>query len=362
MIGADLAPSGGASWPVVGHSHAVEMLRRSIRLDWLSHAYLFTGPAGIGKRTLAFAFAMTLNCQGGDPNAAGAPDLPCGLCSSCQRILHGTHPDVVEVSLETQAQALAQASGKPKGPAPKELRIDTIREMQATVGLSPYSGRWKVYIIGDADRLNEEAANCMLKTLEEPPQHTVLVLLASDESAVLPTVSSRCVQVPLRGLGREEIARALQSRWGLSDPQRAELFAALAGGRLGHAVGLMSTPDALASRRDYLQELSLLSKATIADRIEAAARYAKELTDDRTALFAMLQTWEAWWRDVLVAGARASELVANVDQSQALGAAAGRHSPAKAAEAIGLIADTRLQLQENVNPRLALESLALKMP
>ncbi len=351
-----------ATWPVIGHERAIAMLRRSIRDGMLSHAYLFTGPQGTGKRTLAIAFAMTLNCEAGDPSIESSPDLPCGLCSSCQRILHNTHPDVVEVSLETQANALAQSSGKGKVAAPKELKIDTIREMQANVGLRPYVGRWKVYIIGDADRLNEEAANCMLKTLEEPPQHTILVLLASSEDAVLPTISSRCIQVPLRALSRTRVKESLQQSWGVEDGDKAELLAALSGGRLGYAVGLLGDGSALDSRRSALQELALLSKATVSDRMEAAARYAKQFTEARSALYTMLDTWEAWWRDVLVVGARAEELTANIDQSQAVASSANRNTPGQAAAAIRLIAESRQQLMENVNPRLALESLALGMP
>lgn len=351
------------SWPVIGHERAVAMLRRSISKGRLSHAYLFTGPQGTGKRTLAVAFAMALNCQSGDPSAETSPDVPCGLCSTCQRILHASHPDVVEVSLETQAATLAQAGGsKSKAAAPKELRIDTIREMQANVGLRPYIGRWKVYIIGDADRLNEEAANCMLKTLEEPPQHTILVLLASNEAAVLPTISSRCIQVPLRSLSRARVKSSLQELWGIEDAEKAELLAALSGGRLGYAVSLAGDGSALETRRASLQELALLSKAHVTDRMEAAARYAKQFTDARAALYAMLDTWEAWWRDVLVVGANAQELAANVDQRGAATSSAGRNSPTRAAAAIALIADTRQQLMDNVNPRLALEALALGMP
>lgn len=354
-------PTQEAAWPVIGHERAIAMLRRSIRTGRLSHAYLFTGLPGSGKRTLAIAFAMTLNCQSTEPSSDVPPDAPCGLCSSCQRILHGAHPDMVEVSLETQAQALAQAGGKGKTAVPKELRIDTIREMQATVGLRPHSGRWKVYIVGDADRLNDEAANCMLKTLEEPPQHTILVLLASDEAAVLPTISSRCIQVPLRALERSRVEESLRERWGVDDPDKAKLLAALAGGRLGYAVSLLGNGSALESRRAHLQELAILGKANVTDRMEAAARYAKQFTDARSELYAMLDAWESWWRDVLVMTSDARELVANVDQMQALGSTAARTSPERAAAAIRLIAETRQQLMENVNPRLALESLALGM-
>lgn len=349
------------SWPVIGHVHAVAMLRRSIRDGRLSHAYLFTGPQGIGKRTLAVAFTMALNCQAHQGDGDQVLDVPCGLCSSCQQILHNSHPDVVEVSLETQAAALAQTS-KGKVAAPRELRIDTIREMQANVGLRPYSARWKVYIIGDVDRLNEEAANCMLKTLEEPPQHTILLLLASNEAAVLPTISSRCMQVPLRTLSKETVSRSLREVWNVEDTDRTDLLAALSGGRLGFAVGLLGDGSALDARRTALQELAILSKATVTDRMEAAARYAKQFTDARQSLYTMLETWESWWRDVMVVGATASELVSNVDQLKALASSASHRTPAQSASAIDLIARTRQELMENVNPRLALESLALGMP
>src|SRR5438552_7192268 len=219
------------NWPVVGNERAVSMLRRSIRTGLLSHAYLFTGPAGVGKRTLALAFAATLNCQAAPPEGSAVPDAPCGLCSSCSRVARGEHPDVMEINLETQAAALAEEGGNKSTP-PKELRIDTVREIQRTVGLSPYSGRWKVYIIGDADRMNEEAANCLLKTLEEPPAQTILILLAPDESSVLPTIASRCTIVSLRLLPRELAARSLEARWG-AERETAEKLAALSGGRLG---------------------------------------------------------------------------------------------------------------------------------
>lgn len=350
-------PSG---WPVIGHDRAVTMLRRSISDDLLSHAYLFTGPASTGKRTLALVFAMALNCEADAPEGQQGPDVPCGLCASCSRILRGEHPDLTEVNLATQAAALAEEGGRRAAP-PKELRIDTIREMQHTVGLSPYSGRWKVYILGDADRMNEEAANCLLKTLEEPPSHTILILLAPDEAPVLPTISSRCIQVPLRPLSRQLIASGLVQEWG-AEREQAEKLAALSGGRLGWAVTMLTNPSGLSLRGEALEEMAMLSGSTILDRINAASRYAKRFTDARPELYAALDTWEGWWRDVLVVRSDAPELVMNVDQLTTLNSLARRVSTERAHEAITLIQRTRRQLQENVNPRLALEALTLGLP
>jgi DNA polymerase-3 subunit delta' len=337
------------------------MLRNALRSNTPAHAYLFVGPAGVGKHALAVAFAMALNCEADAPAGQAGPDVPCGICASCSRIARSAHPDVFEVNLETQAQTLGEIGARAKtGPA-KELRIDVIRDMQSTVGLKPHSARWKVYIIGDAERLNEEASNCLLKTLEEPPAHTILILLAPDEASVLPTISSRCFAVPVRPAGRQVLAAALEKYWG-AERDQAAMVAALSDGRTGYAVGLLEERESLTRRHKALEELSLLAGAPIAERINVATKLAKMFTDARAELYDMLETWESWWRDVMLLGASASELVINVDQLAALKSVASKQSPARAAGAIDLIHHTRQELSENVNPRLALEALALGLP
>ena len=352
-------PSVTGGWPVIGHERAVQMLRRSIRRGQVGHAYLIAGPPGTGKRTLAIAFALALNCESVPESGEGAGE-PCELCSQCSRIRRGTHPDVVYIDLETQAAAQSQASGKKSVP-PKEIRIETIREMQAGMSLHPYSARKKVYIIGDAERMNDEAANCLLKSLEEPPSHSILILLASDERAVLPTISSRCIYVPLRSLPRERIAAHLHSTSGV-DLDRAGLLAALSGGRIGTALTMVGESRALESRAEALRELVLLRGATITSRLDTSARLAKMFTDARSDLYRLLDTWEGWWRDLLVTTAGARDLAQNVDQGAALDSQANRLDPVSALEAVSLVQRTRRQLQENVNPRLALEALTLGLP
>ncbi|HEX8598677.1 MAG TPA: DNA polymerase III subunit delta' [Chloroflexia bacterium] len=349
-------PSG---WPVIGHDQPITILRRSLRTGRLSHAYLFTGPDGVGKRTVALALAMAVNCLGETPAGQPWPDIPCLLCPSCARIMRGAHPDVTEISLEAQTQ-LQGDSGK-KGAPSRELRIDVVRDMQSSIGLNPHTARRKVYLIGDADRLNEEASNCLLKTLEEPPEHSMLVLLAPDEESVLPTISSRCVQVQFRPFSRSLVASSLTNVWGAEEEQ-AETLAALSGGRLGYAVDLLGNEQALSRRRSALEEAALLTGAPVLDRIEAAAKYAKRYTDARSELFEMLDEWETWWRDVMVVKVGASNLAVSVDQLPSLGSIARRTPVAKAAGAVRLIQQTRKQLLENVNPRLALEALTLGLP
>ena len=348
-----------SGWPLFGHTKAVQMLSRSLRSGHVSHAYLITGPPGVGKRTLAIAFAMALNCEAADPPLGTFPIEPCGLCRSCGQILRGAHPDVAEIDLQVQAAALND--GRSKQASPKEIRIDLVRELQASIGLQPYSGRRRVYIIGDADRLNEEASNCLLKTLEEPPAQAVLLLLAPDELSVLPTISSRCLHIPLRPLPLKAVEVALVERWNAPEDE-AGLLAALSGGRPGRALALLRDRDAPDRRKLALERVALLSGSSISERISLAADLAKLFTDTRVELYEMLDTWESWWRDVAVVGASASELITNRDQSQALVSSAKRVGVQQAAKALELIDETRLQLQENVNPRLAFEALTIGLP
>ena len=352
-------PPQASGWPVVGHDRVIGVLRRSLRSGRVSHAYLLTGPPGVGRRTLALIFAMALNCQASAGEGGALPDVPCGMCAACTRIMRGTHPDVTVIDLETQHRE--ESGGRGKAPPAKELKIDTVRELVASIGLRPHSGRFRVYIIGDADRLSEEAANCLLKTLEEPPAHAVLVLIAPDESSVLPTISSRCVHLPIRPLPEEVVASGLVRFWE-AEPEQAELLARLCRGRLGAAVEMLHDREALAKRRRALEKLSLLQGEPVADRIREAAEWARLFTDARADLFSMLDTWEGWWRDVLLVGAAADELAANTDQLPALRSTASRVPVGKAAAAVRLIQRTRQQLNENVNPRLALEALALGLP
>ena len=297
------------------------------------------GPQGVGKRTLALAFAMALNCRGrGSCRPVRAGGSRAAFALSCGRGQRSEHPDIMEVNLETQA-AMSD-DGKGKAAPAKELKIDTIREMQHTVALSPYMGRYKVYILGDADKMNEEASNALLKTLEEPPSQTVLILLAPDETSVLPTIASRCVQVPLRPLKRAEIAAGLISMFG-AEQEQAERLAALAGGRMGWAVTMFREKGRFEHRSRVLEEMALLSGSTVADRINAATRYAKQFTDARQDLYAALDVWEGWWRDLLVVKSGASDLVMNIDQLPALQSLARKVPVDKAHSAVTLIQDTQ---------------------
>ncbi len=183
------------TWGIIGHTWAVDALRHAIAQDRVPHALLFVGPAGVGKRTLARAFARALHCL--------APDVaarPCGHCRPCELIANDAYPDVHLI--ETQ-----RTPGKAR--ERRDISIDQIRALQHQVSLKPYNGRWAVGIIADAHEMSDAAANCLLKTLEEPQARVVLVLTATDVTLLLPTIVSRCQVFPLRPLAREETRMAL---------------------------------------------------------------------------------------------------------------------------------------------------------
>ena len=180
-----------ASWPVIGHEWAIELLAHAIRSGRLSHAYLFTGPSQVGKTTLARAFAQALLCETGQ----GAP---CGesACRTCQRIAQGRYPDVQIIAAEKNT-----------------IQIEQVRALQADAALSPLEGRRKIFIIREIERATLPAANALLKTLEEPPPQVILLLTSTRRDQVLPTILSRCQIVALRPLPLEQVQAALRERW-----------------------------------------------------------------------------------------------------------------------------------------------------
>ncbi len=319
-------------WQVIGHEWAVGLLRRGLTNGRVAHAYLMAGPPQIGKRTLALNFAQALNCLG--------QEVPCGECLSCRKIAHGNHPDV----------RLIEATGA-------SIKIDQIRAMQRAVSLSVHEGRWKVFILLGMERATTEAANCLLKTLEEPPSRVILVLTATATEALLPTIVSRCQVLQLRPLPIEMVQEALERRWGV-EAERAELLARLSGGRLGWAVMASADEAVLRQRESRLEELRGLLRQGRVERLN----YASRLSRAPEAMREALNLWLSWWRDLLLIKGGCSAQIANIDHQDILHAQAREYT---LPQVKGFLRDLQAavqQLEDNVNPRLALEVLMLHLP
>ncbi len=331
-------------WQVVGHDWVVTLLKKSISTERVSHAYLFTGPPHVGKRTLALNLAQALNCQD--------QEKPCGQCVSCRKISNGVHPDVRVIDRQYQAHLREETLAQQK-----ELRIDTIRTIEEEVSLKPFEGQRKVFIIREAEAMTSEAANCLLKTLEEPPAHAVLLLTASDTRLLLPTIVSRCQVFVLRLVAMVVIERELQSRYGL-DQERATFLARLSEGRIGWAITASQDSAVLEQREERLKQLLALPKMGRMDRLD----YAQQLSHQPHLIRGVLELWLGWWRDLLLIKGGCGGMIRNVDLRIPLEEQASRHDPKEIFWFIKAMRETVRQLEDHVNPRLGLEVLMLDLP
>lgn len=319
-------------WQVVGHKWAVDLLKRSLASERVAHAYLLTGPPQIGKRSLALNFAQALNCLD--------QEKPCGQCLACSKIAHGSHPDVQVI----------QGEGR-------TIKIDQMRTLRHEAALFPLEGRWKVYIIRQMEQATAEAANCLLKTLEEPPSHVILMLTASEAEALLPTIVSRCQVLNLRPLATETVQRSLQERWGV-DAKRAQLLARLSGGRLGWAVAA-GQDDAILDRREkHLDEMMELMGQGRVERMG----YARQLSHNPEAVRELLHLWLSWWRDLLLTASGSSAAIVNIDRGGTLRVQAQRYSLAQVRDFVKALRAAAWRLEHNANTRLTLEVLMLGLP
>jgi DNA polymerase-3 subunit delta' len=339
MSDEELSPS--QTWDMVGHDHAIMTLRRAISSQRVRHAYLLTGPEHIGKTLLARRFAQTLLCTGG-PDPAVAPENPCHSCLACRKVLHGNHPDVHYITRQQDKQFII---------------IDQVRALQSDSARKTMEGRRNIFIIEGMHEMNVQAANCLLKTLEEPEQDVVLLLTAPDPGLLLPTILSRVQHIPLHLLTTSQIRQALQERWQTPD-EDAALISALAAGRMGWAVQAVNDDDLLRERQTHLELLTRVPSLSTVQRFDVA----KKLSDEGDKIKSMLELWLLWWRDLIFAANNCPDLIVNVDMRQLLQKQAARISAVESTRMIRLILRTLEALDQNVNTRMALEVLMLDVP
>jgi DNA polymerase-3 subunit delta' len=325
------------TWNILGHDWAVNLLKEHVAGGNVRHAYLLTGAQGIGRRTLALRLAQALNCP-----QSPAPGEPCMTCQTCTRIERMQYSDLSIVQAESRGGM---------------LKVDQIRELQHSLSLAPYEGRYRVAILLRFEEANPNASNALLKTLEEPPGQVVLILTAESPESLFPTIVSRCEVLRLRPLPIETLSLGLQSRWGVPASE-ANLLAHLSGGRLGYALDLHHNPQRLEQRSRWLGDHYRLLKASMIERFA----YAESLSKDRDLLRDVIQVWLSLWRDIMLHSAGSQAPLANLDQAEQIEALAKHSNP----ESSRLVADNLLHtlelLERHVNARLAAEALLLDLP
>ncbi|MEW6777647.1 MAG: DNA polymerase III subunit delta' [Bdellovibrionota bacterium] len=344
---------------LIGQDSAVAMLKRLLAADRLPHALLFAGPEGVGKHFAAKLLTQALLCTnrgkgGGASLFGGAPaaskDDACGKCSACQRVLSGQHPDLHEVS-GTGAMGFIQ--------------VEPVRELSRVLHLHSVEGGAKVAILDPADRMNKESANTLLKTLEEPPPETVLLLIARERSLLLPTIVSRCHVIRFGLLDREALSRYLATSGedlGFREaPDLARLAVALAGGSIGKLLA-HSAEDLRASRGSLRDAIGRLETAARQGSLKWAEGLAATGKESSGALEAILEGLTLFFRDVAAQKAGVPpEGLSNQDLLPEIGRWSARLSLPGAVSRLEAVLSARDALQANAHKEMALVALAERL-
>ena len=333
---------------IVGQDRCVATLGSALRGGQVHHGYLFGGPDGVGKELAARTLAQAANCDRNDGEA-------CGQCGPCRRIAGRNHADVVFVLPEAEMIARGWAGRADFDGVPsREIKIAQIRKLQERLAFKALEARRKFALILHAEAMNAQAQNALLKTLEEPPEATTLVLVSSSPNLLLPTIRSRCLRLAFAPLPLDLVARKVTEAKKVDGPT-ARLCAALADGSLGAAMAL--DPASLARRKELLERLEGLGHGDARDALHFAADFA----EDRAAAEAHLDLMSAWYRDVAVLASGGPDgSVANADLLELARDSAGRLGAAEALRRIGLCEKARSSLRFNASPKLQLEQAALR--
>ena len=342
---------------VIGQRRLLERLGAQAMRGDVAQGYELSGPRSIGKHTVALRLAQTLNCTA-EPRVNGG----CGACLSCRKIAHGTHPDLIVV---TRLVDQVEQRGKRKGEAKSDnklISIEQIREMQMDLALRPLEGRRRIVIIDDAAELSEHAEVALLKTLEEPPSHAVLILVTPTPSKLLETIRSRIQPLPLHLVARAEIEAGLVERFG----QGAARFAAVAAGRPGVAISLATDEAARGSRTALENEFYTLVSSRLTERFAWAADLAESHRDTQKRneeIELRLVEWGELLRDAAVTAVGAPERATRPEQAPRTKRLAAGVPVRELVDIAQSFERWRRDVVETtVSARMLLELLSLKLP
>lgn len=332
------------TWKTLGQDHLIARLQPALEQGRESHAYLLTGPPHVGKLTLALEISQAVNCLRG-------PGAPCGECAQCQRVADRLHADVRIVDIEFTRTV----SGRENATA---ISIDAIRELERSVNLNPFEGSRSVVIIDGASTMTVDAANALLKTLEEPPPGVLFLLLTDEEESLLSTIRSRCQTLQLLPMSRQRMMDHLAVNHGVAGEEADRLYR-LSRGCLGWALQALADPQVLDQRQADMERI----RETVSAGLDAKFAYANEVASlfgsNRPAARELLSLWLRWWRDLLLLKEGAGDYLHNSDQAEELRAHAATLTTAQIAAFIRRLLETLAALDANASPRLALETLML---
>ncbi|MEI6668542.1 MAG: DNA polymerase III subunit delta' [Acidobacteriota bacterium] len=340
---------------IVGHRRQIGLLARALAADALPPSLVFSGPDGIGKRLAAVAVAQALNCLAPLTDGALGRRDGCGTCVSCSKIVRRIHPDILWIAPEDG----------------EAIKVDAIRHVIGQVTYRPFEGRYRVVIIDQAEQMGDAGQNALLKTLEEPPQRTVVILVTSQPDALLATIRSRCCRIRFAALAPSEIARAMVERHGVPEGD-ANAAAALAGGSFRRALdaGSGETTDARAVAVAVLHEVAQQRDprarlAVALTLLQGAARKGQKSAgaSERGALAVRLHALASVIRDMTVLSAHASdEALINFDIKSDLAALMTWFDRARLERAFAIVGRSLAAVERhNASPKIVADWLAIQL-
>ena len=320
---------------ILGNEMVKDHFKKAIANHKISHAYILTGEAGMGRKSIANAFAMTLLCEKGGSE-------PCMSCHSCKQVMSGNHPDLIYVTHEKQGS----------------IGVDDVREqINDTIMIRPYSSYYKIYIVDEAEKMTVQAQNALLKTIEEPPSYAVIILITTNQEAFLPTILSRCVQMKLKPLKDFTIKSYLTQNLHIAEKD-ADICAAFARGNLGKAIHLASSDEF----KELFQKVMVLVKNVGTMDISMLLDCIREMKEQNFDIGEVLDLMQLWYRDVLMFKVtKDMNLLIFKDEYKMINETGEKVDYAGLEAILAAIDTARTRLNAHVNMELAMELLLLTM-
>lgn len=324
-------------WSILGHEWAAELLANHIVSGGVRHAYLFCGPPGVGRRTLALRFAQALTCL-----QPPAPGEACGACRMCAQTAREQQPDLHVIRIADDAS---------------NIKVEQIRELERVLSLLPYAARYRIALLLGFEKATPGAQNALLKTLEEAPEKVILLLTADSPDNLLPTIVSRCEVLRLRPMGMDLLAERLMTEHHIPADQ-AGISAHVAGGRPGMALTLAGSGEPWVERKNWLGYLHTALSGGIVERFSLADR----ITRDKNKLRGGMRIWLTYWRDLMLACSGAHAPLTNLDYTETLQQVAQQIDFSTARRCAAALEESLEGIDQNLNPRLLVEVTLLDWP